>query len=286
MVAITFFSPSPISAKRGKNSAKREIQKFEEFIRIMDNNYIDSLDYHYLIEVAICAILDQTDPYSAYLKDGEVKELAQRIDSPAIDTAYMLNSSTACIKVGLFSQDTANDIERIYKEFGSPERLVLDLRGNKGGLVTEAIKTANLFFEKGVPILKRSRRNRAITTHMSQYDGELIATDLIVVIDRESASASEIVATALQSNKRALIVGERSYGKALIISPFTLNDGSIVLIATAQYTTPIGEVIQRSYRGRKSNEEDGGIIPDIIFKSDEVIDNKDFIMFIASTHAI
>ncbi|MFI3247982.1 MAG: S41 family peptidase [Rikenellaceae bacterium] len=279
IVATTIFSFAPTYAQKNRTSTKQEIRKFKEFIKILDKNYIESLDYNYLTKVAIQTILDQTDPYSTYL-DREMKdEIDNIIDSPAIDTAYMINKSTSCIKVRLFSHDAANDILQTYREQNSPQNLILDLRGNKGGLVTEAIKSANLFLKKNTPIFKRNRRGKNTTTHTTQYDGELLSTNLVIIIDRESASASEIVAGAMQSNKRATIVGERSFGKGLIISPFTLPDGSVIFISTSQYTTPIGGVIQRSYRGRESTNTDGGINPDIIYDCGETVDNEDFINF-------
>ncbi len=279
-VATTIFLPT-IEA-----SPKKELKKFEKFIRIMDKEYIDSLDYNYLIEVAIRAVLDQTDPYSTYMDMGQTDELNSMIESRSIDTTYMVNDSTACIKVALFSKGTAGDIHYQYNEMNSPNNLILDLRGNKGGLVDEAIQTVNLFLKKGTPIFRRIRRNKSYITYKTQYDGALLSTNLFVIIDQESASASEIVAAALQHNERATIVGERSKGKALIISPFPLTDESMVLIATSKYTTPIGGVIQRSYKGRQSNDQDGGVIPDIEYQGMQTISNEDFNMFIISVSDI
>lgn len=273
LVAITIFSPS------AEASTNRELKKLKRFIKVLDKEYIDELDYHYLVEVAIRSILDEVDPYSTYLNVGESGELSTIIESPAIDTAYMLDSSTAVIKLSVFSHNAAVDIENTYINMRRPENLILDLRGNKGGLVVEAIKTTNFFLEKGVPIFRRDRRGKPIYMQSTKYDGDMLSTNVIVVIDRESASASEIVAAALQYNKRALIVGERSFGKGLIIRPFKLPDNSFVWIATSQYTTPIGGKIQRSYRGRESSDQDGGVTPDIKFYSNELIAVEDFIIF-------
>ncbi len=282
LITITIFLPTSTSAKKSRSTTKQEIKKFEEFIKILDENYIDSLDYNHLIEVAIQSILDQTDPYSRYLNGEESGQLKEAINSPAIDTAYMVGDSIACIKVRLFSQGATNEIYQNFAKLNTPQNLILDLRGNKGGLVTEAIKCSNLFLKKGVTILKRKQRSKPTITYRSQYNGELLSTNLIIVIDRESASASEIVAASLQNGRRATIVGERSAGKALITKPFTLRDGSMLLLSTSQYTTPTGERIQRAYRGEKSNNEDGGIIPDIKYNSNKLIDNEDFIILVKS----
>lgn len=278
-VATTIFLPAT-------SSPRRELKKFEKFIKVMDRNYIDSLDYHYLIEVAINAILDQTDPYSTYMGSKQVDELSSLIESPSIDTTYMVNDSTGCIKVSLFSKNTAMNISQSYREMNSPNNLILDLRANKGGLVNEAIHTSNLFLKSGVPIFRKIRRNKSSVTYNTQYDGGILTAKLFIIIDQESASASEIVTAALQHNKRATIIGERSKGKALIITPHPLTDQSMILIATSQYTTPNGGVIQRSYKGRKSSDQDGGIIPDINYDCKNTISNEDFIMFILSANKI
>lgn len=282
LVAITIFLPTSISAKKSRSTTKQEIRKFKEFIKIMDENYIDTLDYNFLIEMAIKSILDHTDPYSQYLKSEEGDQLHEIIESSAIDTAYMVNDTTACIKVGVFSKDASIEILNTYTELGQPNYLIIDLRGNKGGLLLEAIECSSLFLKEGSTIFHRTKRHQSATTYKSKNDGQLLNTNLIIIIDRESASASEILAAALQQNDRAVIAGERSSGKGLIIKPFTLRDGSVALISTSQYTTPNGDVIQRSYRGRKSSNEDGGIIPDIKYNSNEPIDNEDFIIFITN----
>ncbi len=278
MVVVTLLATA-IFSSQAQASTKKEIRKFNKFVKVLDKEYIDDLDYNYLIEVAIRAILDQTDPYSTYLVCDDNEEIITAIDSPSIDTTYMIDGSTSVIKLGLFGHDASGDIERAYREVGSPENLILDLRGNKGGLVTEAVKVSNLFLKQGESIFRRDRANRPAVTHTAKYDGDMLSTNLIIVIDKQSASASEIVASAMQFNKRALIVGQRSFGKGLIISPFPLQDGSVMWIATAQYTTPNGGKIQRSYRGRESSDSDGGVTPDLKYEGNELIDIEDFIIF-------
>ena len=129
--------------------------------------------------------------------------------------------------------------------------LVLDLRGNHGGLVDQASKVANGFLFRGQKIL--SMRGRPAVFPSRDYTANNASPDdypIVVLVDRGSASAAEIVAGALQDHDRARIVGENTFGKGLVQNPFPMSDGSALILTTGHYYTPSGRLIQREYSGR------------------------------------
>ena len=129
---------------------------------------------------------------------------------------------------------------------------MIDLRDNGGGLLDEAIGIVDLFVSEGPIVRTRGRRGIMIDEARSHRIGTDSDLPLVILVNKGSASASEIVAGALQDHKRALIIGERTYGKGSVQAPFELDDGSMLKITTALYYTPKDRLIQAS-----------GITPDV-----------------------
>ncbi len=137
------------------------------------------------------------------------------------------------------------------KEMGSDKLsgLILDLRDNPGGLLNQAIEVSDFFLPRGdLVVSTRGRAEGSAKTYRAP-NKEKIQVPLVVLINRHSASASEIVAGALQDHDRALIVGETSFGKGLVQSIFNLDDETGLALTTAKYYTPSGRLIQRDYSG-------------------------------------
>jgi len=135
------------------------------------------------------------------------------------------------------------DIERLVGEDASA--LVLDLRGNPGGLVTETVEVSGVFLEKGTTVVAtegRSVKDKILTTNDDPVTEEL---PLVVLVDADSASASEIVAGALRDARRASLVGHRTFGKALVQGTRELRDGGALKLTIARYRTPSGQDINR-----------------------------------------
>lgn len=165
-----------------------------------------------------------------------------------VDAAYMIDGETGYIKVNRFANTTMKEMRAAYNKFGSPQALILDLRGNGGGYLDQALDMANFFLPKGSLLLSTEGRK---TTNEDKYKagktGEYLHGKVVVLIDELSASASEIVAGALQDWDRAVIVGRRSFGKGLVQRQYNLLDGAAVNITVSRYLTPTGRAIQRPF---------------------------------------
>ena len=173
----------------------------------------------------------------------------------SVDVAMMLNSDIGLIKINRFSAKTTNEFNKAaYKllEDGM-KKLIIDLRDNPGGYLSAAVNICDNILEKGELIVFTKGRMREKSEIFSNKTTELENTKIIVLINEGSASASEIVAGAIQDNDRGLIIGRRSFGKGLVQEEIKLNDGSAIRLTTQRYYTPSGRSIQKEYG--KSNEE-------------------------------
>ncbi len=178
-----------------------------------------------------------------------LKVLRDRVEVSSIDAAYIIDTATAYIKIRRFGAKTADDFKQALlnlKKQGA-QRLILDLRENGGGYFNAATALASQFFVDKKLIVYTQGAHEARTDYYSTADGIFGDGQLVVLIDEQSASASEIVAGAIQDLERGIIVGRRSFGKALVQEQFGFSDGSALNLTVARYYTPSGRCIQRSY---------------------------------------
>lgn len=176
------------------------------------------------------------------------------IPTYSVDFSFMVNDSIGYINVSKFSattveefkEHTANLLNKGMKE------LILDLRGNTGGYLKEAIDMSDEFLVKDKLIVFTEGAHQPRESYYATDKGALEDVKLVVLIDENSASASEIVAGAIQDNDRGLIVGRRSFGKGLVQRQLDLPDGSALRLTIARYHTPTGRCIQKPY-----DKEDG-----------------------------
>ncbi len=191
---------------------------------------------------------------------------------------FMVDDSTGYISVNRFAATTSSEVEEklIKMEKQGLKRLILDLRWNSGGYLHEAVKLAGKFI-KGhkVVVYTKGRSQEVDEEYYSDQYGRRLVRDypLVVLVNRGSASASEIVAGAIQDFDRGLIVGENSFGKGLVQKEFPLQDGSAVRLTTAKYYTPSGRCIQRDYKG-KSPDEYYSDIPDSSWLTPDTLQNR------------
>lgn len=173
-----------------------------------------------------------------------------RIPIYSVWSSFMLDDSTGYVLVNQFTATTTTELQEALTKLESEgmTRLILDLRNNQGGRLNEAISVADKFIPGGYPIVSRKGRGSIEDT---TYYASGIATHpmfaLTVLINSGSASASEIVAGAVQDLDRGLIVGDNSFGKGLVQYPYNLRDGGVIRLSIAHYYTPSGRLIQRSY---------------------------------------
>jgi carboxyl-terminal processing protease len=178
------------------------------------------------------------------------------IDIPAVRSE--VRDNVGIITVNTFSRVTTDGVARaitdIEHQLGhAPAGYVLDLRSNPGGLLDQAVGLSDLFLERGEIVSQRGRRRTDIERYYARPGDATHGAPIVVLVDAGTASASEIVAGALQDHRRAIIMGERSFGKGSVQTLLPLGDGSTALrLTTARYYTPSGRSVQ-----------EGGIAPDV-----------------------
>ncbi len=183
-------------------------------------------------------------------KEIEYKIIRDKIPQYSVDVSYMVDSEIGYIKVNRFAATTFEEFHAALKKLRDQgmKKLVLDLQGNPGGYMNMAIDMADDFLSAGKKIVFTNGKEKKYNSDAaSTARGEFEQGDLIVLMNEGSASASEILAGALQDNDRALIVGRRSFGKGLVQSPFELSDGSELRLTISRYYTPTGRSIQKPY---------------------------------------
>lgn len=178
----------------------------------------------------------------------------------------MLNENIGYIRLSNFTQDCSKDVKNALtdlKKMYSPKSLILDLRGNPGGLLIEAVKVSNLFVNKGQEIV--STRGK-IKQFDETYRAKNLPVDtqipIVILVNRGSASASEIVAGALQDIDRAVIIGTRTFGKGLVQTTRPLSYNSRLKVTTAKYYIPSGRCIQALDYSHRNDDGSVGHIPD------------------------
>jgi carboxyl-terminal processing protease len=183
-------------------------------------------------------------------KQENISITRDAVSQPSIQEAYMIRPGVGYVAMtGGFNQTTYAEFAEIMRSLKSKgmKQLVLDLKNNGGGLVREAYRVANTFLSRGQLIFSQKGRIEGVSEPYYADNPNPETMPLVVLVNRNSASASEILAGALQDHDRALIVGETSFGKGLVQNPFLLDYGSMLLLTIAKYETPAGRVIQRDY---------------------------------------
>ena len=169
---------------------------------------------------------------------------------PTVPAYFMIDATTGYIRMQDFGENTDRDVKHALHELASQgmRRLLFDIRGNPGGPLDQAIKVANEFLPRGQMIVyTRGRIPNSDQDYRATEDSEFTDMPIVLLANRNSASASEIVAGALQDHDRAYLVGETTFGKALVQSVYRISNGAGLALTTAHYYTPSGRLIQRPW---------------------------------------
>lgn len=173
----------------------------------------------------------------------------------------LLEEGYGYIRIAQFQERTDRDVQRALEKFTAERSglkgLVLDLRNNPGGLLTQAVRVSDLFLDSGLIVYTDGRLENQKQKYFARKDGSWTEFPMVVLVNGGSASASEIVAGALQDHRRALILGTKTFGKGSVQTILPLDDHSALRLTTARYYTPKGRSIQAA-----------GIVPDIVMESE------------------
>ena len=189
---------------------------------------------------------------SGYDKLIDLQVVRDEIHIPTVPAAFMLDGTTGYVRVSDFGENTDQELGRALKDLKSKgmRRLVLDLRGNPGGALDQAIRVSNRFLPRGdLIVYTRGRVPNSDQDYRATEQSDYLDIPMVTLVNRNSASASEIVSGALQDHDRSLIVGETTFGKALVQSVYRVSEGAGVAVTTARYYTPSGRLIQRAWDG-------------------------------------
>ena len=196
------------------------------------------------------------------------------MDAPSVDRAFLMQTDTkkkiGYIRIASFDEKTGKEFAAALEKLGGAtlKALVLDLRNNPGGVVEAAVEVASQFLEPGERIITMKGRNKNYAELDVPKTAKPYKFPIAILVNNKTASASEIVAGALQDHKRAVIIGESTYGKGLVQNVFPIRNESAIVLTTAFYYTPSGRSIQRplqdSQLGGAIENKKGGIDPDEI----------------------
>lgn len=172
------------------------------------------------------------------------------VPQPSISETYMIRPGVGYMAMnGGFNQTTYAEFVRAMRDLKAAgmQQLVIDLRDNGGGLVNQALRVANAFLAYDQTVFTQRGRIEGVSERLASQNRAPDRSPVVILVNRNTASASEILAGALQDHDRALIVGENTFGKGLVQNPFQLDYGSMLLLTIAKYQTPSGRQIQRDY---------------------------------------
>ena len=189
---------------------------------------------------------------AGYDKLIDVRVTRDEIHMPTVPAVFMVDATTGYVRITDFGENTDQELGAALSALTKRgmKRLVLDLRTNPGGALDQAIKVSNRFLPRGdMVVYTRGRVQNSDQDYRATEQSDYLRIPMITLVNRSSASASEIVAGALQDHDRSLVVGETTFGKALVQSVYRVNQSAGAAITTARYYTPSGRLIQRPWDG-------------------------------------
>jgi len=177
--------------------------------------------------------------------------IRDEIPRPSVEHAFEISPGVGYLRINSFQETTSKELQEALRELNTQDLkgLVVDLRGNPGGLLSEGVGVSEMFLQRGQLIVSHRGRSSKEKQYVASRNNRGSSVPLVVVINRTSASAAEIVSGAIQDHDRGLIVGEPSFGKGLVQTVYPLSENTGLALTTAKYYTPSGRLIQRNYSG-------------------------------------
>ncbi len=186
------------------------------------------------------------------LREGESKPMTfvitrDEIPRYSVDLHFLIRPGIGYMHISGFQETTEHEVQEALDEFGDLKGLVLDLRQNPGGLLSEGVGVADKFLHRGAVIVSHHGRSSPEKVYRASHGNGGKDYPIVVLVNRGTASAAEIVAGAIQDHDRGLIVGENTFGKGLVQTVYPLSENTGLALTTAKYYTPSGRLIQRDY---------------------------------------
>src|SRR5690349_11888 len=190
------------------------------------------------------------------VREGYAQPLAftitrDEIPKHSVEVAFQIRPGIGYVRLSAFNEETDSELAAALKqlEFANLDGLILDLRGNPGGLLNEAVSVSDMFLDKNQLIVSHHGRASQERRYYAVRGNRGVQVPLVVLVNGGSASASEILSGAIQDHDRGLVVGEQTFGKGLVQSVTPLSENTGLALTTARYYTPSGRLIQRDYKG-------------------------------------
>lgn len=195
-----------------------------------------------------------TNVHITILREGAEKALefnVVRAEIPrnSVDLKFLIKPGIGYLHITQFNETTEQEVDETLQQFGDLKGLILDLRGNPGGLLNEGVGVADKFLKRGQVIVSHRGRSSPEKVYRAAHGNGGRDYPLVVLVNRGTASAAEIVSGAIQDHDRGLIVGEVTFGKGLVQTVYPLSENTGLALTTAKYYTPSGRLIQRDYNG-------------------------------------
>jgi carboxyl-terminal processing protease len=195
-----------------------------------------------------------TPVQATMVREGEAKPLVfnlvrDSIPHPSVDLAFEIRPGVGYIHLTQFQETTGEEVSEAVSNFTNLKGLIFDLRGNPGGLLDQAVDVCDHLLNKGQTIVSQRGRAFPDRNYAATHGNNGKSFPIVVVVNRGTASAAEIVSGALQDHDRALIVGETTFGKGLVQTVYNLSENTGLALTTYHYYTPSGRLIQRNYTG-------------------------------------
>ena len=195
-----------------------------------------------------------THVQASFLREGQANPLVfdlirDSIPHPSVDLAYEIRPGVGYIHLTQFQETTAAEVSQAVDGFGDLKGLIFDVRGNPGGLLDQAVEVCDHLLSKGQGIVSQRGRAFPDRNYAATHGNSGKSFPIVVLVNRGTASAAEIVSGALQDHDRALIVGETTFGKGLVQTVYNLSENTGLALTTYHYYTPSGRLIQRNYSG-------------------------------------